>query len=482
MLLRQTLLYLPAQLLGPLAQFVAVIAWTHFLSPTGYGNFTLVTATQDFAYLVGMGWFTFYALRYYGDVTDPDEQARFRNTETVALAAGSVVQAVVGIGLLVFVVDIPLTPFVIAAVVIYMVTRMINTHFAERSRAVQAIGAYSVLQTVGPVAGLLLGLAATTMFQASAAVALAGYAVAQVAAIGLVAPLIGIGLKPQRMERGLVVRAMGYGLPLLVSGLFDWVGLNGIRFIVEWQMGAEGVGLLGVGWGLGQRGAAVAAMLVTAAAFPLALAHARKGGHKDGLAQLSRNGALLVAMLAPAVAGLHAISIPLVTLLVDPAFHDATMTILPLAVVAGALRNLRLHFADQTFLISERPGLVAFVDGAEAVVAVVSAWIGLQYGGLIGAAMGAAIGTALSATISFLIATLKFGLVIPWGAFVRIGIATLLMWLALHAVPEPQTILGLIGEVLLGAVIYGLALAAFYPRIVADFLRDRLARRAIAGE
>ena len=311
---------------------------------------------------------------------------------------------------------------------------------------------------------------------------LAGYALAQIAAIGLVAPLLGVGRHPRRLEHGLVRRAMTYGLPLLVSGLFDWIGLNGIRFIVEWEMGAKGVGLLAVGWGLGQRGPAVAAMLVTAAAFPLALAQARRGGHKDGFAQLSRNGALLVAALAPAVAGLHAISKPLVELLVAAPFHDATMAILPLAVLAGALRNVRLHFADQTFLIAERPGLVAVVDGAEAVVAVVSAWIGLRYGGLVGAAMGAALGTAISATVSFLIATLKFGLVIPVGAIARIVMASGVMWLALQEMPQPASIVGLVAEIVLGATIYGVLLAALHPRIVAETARAWLERRALPGE
>ena len=64
MLISHTLKYLPAQLLSPLAQLVSVIVWTHWLSPAEMGVFTLVTVTQELAYLGCLGWFAIYALRY----------------------------------------------------------------------------------------------------------------------------------------------------------------------------------------------------------------------------------------------------------------------------------------------------------------------------------------------------------------------------------------------------------------------------------
>ena len=50
MLLYQTLLYLPAQLLGPAFQLLAAVAWTHFLSPSEYGVLTLVIVTQELVF------------------------------------------------------------------------------------------------------------------------------------------------------------------------------------------------------------------------------------------------------------------------------------------------------------------------------------------------------------------------------------------------------------------------------------------------
>ena len=47
MLLRETILYLPAQLAGPLAQFLSVILRTYFLAPEEMGAFALIAAARE---------------------------------------------------------------------------------------------------------------------------------------------------------------------------------------------------------------------------------------------------------------------------------------------------------------------------------------------------------------------------------------------------------------------------------------------------
>ncbi len=59
MLIAHTLKYLPAQLLAPLAQVASVVLWTHWLAPQEMGVFTLVSVTQEMAYLGCLGWCAF---------------------------------------------------------------------------------------------------------------------------------------------------------------------------------------------------------------------------------------------------------------------------------------------------------------------------------------------------------------------------------------------------------------------------------------
>ena len=77
MLLRHTLLYLPAQFVGPLFQLVAMIVWTHVVDEHTLGIITLVTATHELLLIGFLAWWSQYALRYFGRYQDGSEASRF---------------------------------------------------------------------------------------------------------------------------------------------------------------------------------------------------------------------------------------------------------------------------------------------------------------------------------------------------------------------------------------------------------------------
>ena len=104
-------------------------------------------------------------------------------------------------------------------------------------------------------------------------------------------PKIGHGRSFWPVDREIVGHALRYGIPLIIGGALGWVGLNASRFIVNEMPGVAAAGLFAVGYGLGQRAAAVAAMLVTAAAFPLAVKSMEQGGSKAAMRQLADNSA-----------------------------------------------------------------------------------------------------------------------------------------------------------------------------------------------
>src|ERR1700743_3948419 len=93
MLLRNTLLYLPAQIIGPLAQLVSVIVWTHVVDESTLGVITLVTATHELLQIVFIAWWSQYALRFLGRYQDSGDAARFYRTENAMLLGSAVAQS-----------------------------------------------------------------------------------------------------------------------------------------------------------------------------------------------------------------------------------------------------------------------------------------------------------------------------------------------------------------------------------------------------
>jgi Na+-driven multidrug efflux pump len=151
-----------------------------------------------------------------------------------------------------------------------------------------------------------------------------------------------------------------------------------------------------------------------------------------------------------------------------------TLAVLPLSILAGAIRNLRAHVGDQVFLLHNRTRLMVVVAAIDAAVTVVLSAVCIRYWGLVGAA-GATVLAALAATaVSFAIGFSQFGLRLPIRHLTRIGLATLAMAALLGQMPEASSPVILAAHIAAGATMYVAVLAAEYtPLLLRIFLRPR---------
>jgi len=474
-LARNTLLYLPAQLLGPMFQFAVTVIWTHLLGPAGFGVVTFVVAAQEITGLAGLSWWSIFVVRFQQRFVGPDGM-RFRAMDSRMVAFGSLCQIVLAAPTLLLIGASPNLPLV-SATAAYLATRTALAHYSEWARSDHRIGVYTLAQFAAPVMGSGLSVVAALLLGADPAIALAAMAIGQ--AIGLALVLTRLRAWPRfgRLDRDVLADALRYGLPLVVSGGFAWAGANGIRVLVEMHDGIAGVGIFSAGWGLGQRLAVVFAMLCTAAAFPLAVERLESGDQAGALRQVSTNGVLMIGLLAPALAGIAFLSKPMVRLLIATQFQDATILILPLAMATSAVRMIRTHTADQTGLLLERTATMTAFNFLDALLALAGGGTGVYFGGVTGAAIGCLIGTCLGsvAPIAFSIAWL--GLPVPIGALVKILLATAIMCAPLWAAPAPATLVSMALHILLGASVYGLAILALFPEVRRALPTARLGAR-----
>jgi hypothetical protein len=221
-------------------------------------------------------------------------------------------------------------------------------------------------------------------------------------------------------------------------------------------------GLFAVGYGLGQRAAAVAAMLVTAAAFPLAVKSMEPNGSKVAMRQLADNSALLIAILAPGITGIFMLRAEIVHLLVAVPFRQVTLAILPLSMLAGSIRSLRAHFVDQAFLLHNRTRLMIVVAAIDATVTIVLSLVFIRYWGLVGAASATVVAALAAAAVSFAIAVVKFGLTLPLNHLAPVALATTAMAFLLGYLPEASSLVILAAHIAAGAVAYITLLVLLY--------------------
>ena len=480
MLIRQTMLYLPAQLLGPLAQLAGIVLWTHWLQPSDFGLFTLAIAAQEAVYLLFLFFWSQFLLRFLSGA-DEGLRQKVDVIEMWVFFANCILQVIVLFGLLCFVLPAWPSASLLATLFVFTFTRSYCTHLSERAKVSEAIGIYTVLQTVGPVVGLLIGCVWARLSTPGPEQVLAAYAIAQIVSLVIAIPRLRWYPRLKQPDSTVLRRACLYGLPLAASGLLAWVPANGIRFVIGHGMGIAAVGLFSVGWALGQRACAFSSMLVTAAAFPIALRLEADGKHEEALQQLSLNGALLCAVLLPTAMGLIVLAEPMMQAMISRQYIAVTLAILPLATMAGMVKNLRSHFINQPFLLAQKTALTLAIDVLETLALLVGVAIGLHFMGLVGAAWGALIAALIGALVSFFIAVYKLSMPVPGAHLAKITLATLVMGAVLHLLPPFAGWPRLIAAVILGGVVYTVTLALCYLDRLAD-LRTAWSTRALKKE
>ncbi|MGN6308793.1 MAG: lipopolysaccharide biosynthesis protein [Xanthobacteraceae bacterium] len=476
MLLKQTLLYMPAQIVGPLFQLIAMIVWTHIVNDHTLGVITLVTATHELLQIGLLAWWSQFVLRFFGRFDIDGTASGFYPTENVVLLVSVVLQSLLMIAMLRWVIAPDAGAALMTTAVCYVITRSFNLYIAERARVRQQIGIYSVQQIVGPAAGFIIGVVLIKWLGQRPEWPLAGYAIAQLIATIVVLPKLDFSFRLQPIDRGIIRHALQYGLPLIIGGGLGWIGLNASRFIVNDMLGVAAAGLFAVGYGLGQRAAAVAAMLVTAAAFPLAVKRMEESGSKAAMEQLTQNSALLIAILAPSIVGIFMLRTEIVTLLIAIPFQQATLAVLPLSVLAGAIRNLRAHFGDQVFLLHSRTRMMVAISSIDAITTIVAGIVCVSFWGVVGGAIATVVAAAAAAAASFAIGFRAFGLTLPVNHLLRILFATTAMTFGLQSIPQATSYTMLAAHITFGAAIYGIILALLYAPMLSRMLRHRLSQ------
>ncbi len=473
MLLKQTLRFLPAQVLGPLSQMIAAIVWTYWLDPDGLGTYAIVWSIQELVGLAALYWWSSYVLRYASALGSAEERAGLDATDLAVQMLAAVAQAALALGALWLVLGAaPAWPLALATLG-FTLTRNVSSHFADRARARFQAVPYTLLQSVGAVLGLILGLAAVAFIAPTAEILLWSYALAQLLGLAAALPLMRLSWARPTLNPTLMRGAWRYGAPLLVASVFAWVGSHAIRFVVETDLGMAAVGYMTVGWWLGLRLTMFASLLVTGASFSVAVERIREVGHRGALPQFATNSALLLAILVPSVAGVWLLTESLATILVAAPYVPATIEILPLAVAAGAIRAFKNHGSDQCFLLFERTTLNIWSTAIEAGSTILCCWIGLRLGGIYGAVEGCVVAAVISTALSFITANRLFGYHVRIADLARIALATGAMVGLLVLFPGATSLGSLLLQIAAGALAYGAVLAVLYPQ-PAQFILGKL--------
>ncbi|ACB96231.1 lipopolysaccharide biosynthesis protein [Beijerinckia indica] len=477
---RSTLLYLPAQLTGPLLQFLSVVIWAQTLSPAEVGVVTLIIALQEILFAALLMWWSHYMLRNIRKFSLNNSRSTFLKTELFAVAVSVFMQIVVSITIIAVYFDKNIIIPSYYIIVAFMISRSMSNYISERARAESMISLYSIMQILSPGLGLFISMVFLKFWQANAAAVLLGFTIAQFVSLAIGFVICDFGRAVPYLDKQILIQALKFGIPVMIASTIALVALNAPRFIVDHLVGIEAAGVFAIGYSLGLRASNFAVMLVTAGAYPLVVKKMVEEGLESAYEQLRKNIILVTIVVCPVAAGLIAINHDLIMLIVGKQFQEATFQVLPFTALAGLFRYLRGHTTDQVFLINSKPIYTTIISVLDLAMALVSAFIGVYLFGLVGGALGPMVSGFTTLIVSFLLCK-GFGFRPPVSAMSLACVSAALMALPIYYLPHTVNWLLLAIKVITGAAIYVLLIALLMPSERKTILSLVRGRRFVAA-
>lgn len=472
MLISNTLKYLPSQVLAPLSQFLSIILWTYFADEKLIGYITLITAFQELAMAMFVNWWMHYAMREYGHFKQHNQLTSFWQTSRCVIAVSSAIMVTAALLNLVLFVDNAASPTVCVLVALYAVFRARNNFNAAIASLEQQILRYSILTSIGPFVGLFIGVALLYQFGSDPLYPLLGYVLGEMLATVLAHQRQQIRLSWQP-DSQTVKQALHYGLPMIGAALCAWLILQYPRYFIAGTLSLEQAGLYAVGVGLGLRIASLITMMVTPAALPLLFKLVHEQGQQAAVAQLQQNLLLLLVVLLPGLLGLYAIMPVLVPVLVEQRFVEATMQVMPWALLAGGIEAIKNGYLNHYFFIHKKTASIFIYDTAMAIAVVGLCFFMVNLFGIQGGAMATAVALAagIGGIVSWLVLSARVRL--PYINILKTVFAVTVMFLLVDKVSAATAVTALALKIFVGALSYTALMLLMFRQDISGLIRLR---------
>ncbi|MEB8431769.1 oligosaccharide flippase family protein [Cocleimonas sp. KMM 6892] len=472
MLFRHSGIYILAKLIPGLMAFAALSLYTHLLTPSEYGVYTLIFTGTVFIHNVVFNWLSSGTLRYWSNQEYSDSQ--FINTLSTSLLRISSVVLVFALIAAAFFWDKTESLWVIAsfslliALALFTITQ--NLFSAKIEPA-----SYAFLTIVYSICSLTLGGLFSYMGYGATGV-IFGIALGTSIPALFVFKRLWLPYKKADFNKGLFKRLLTYGIPLAAAALVEEITKVSDRFMLAGIQGKDQAGLYAVGYDLSGNSILMIMSAINIAAYPVIIKLLDNEGVKAATDYFRHYVILLLGVSIPAVIGLNLVGPNLVHLLIDLDYQESVIFLLPWITSAIFLLGLQVFYFDLAFQLGHKT-----IASVKIAVAIAIINIGLNFWlipimGIHGAAIATISSFAVGSLLSAYFGRKYFSLPFPAIETFKIVIATLVMCLCLYWLRDKNGWGWLLLQLSIGAASYFVMMLLFNILDIRSMIKDRLAR------
>lgn len=475
--------YLPANLVQGLVGLLTIVTFTRLLTPAQFGDYALGFSVMTLVHTAGFVWNEAAMARFWARAVEGGDTPH--HSAAIYRAWGLLLMLLPLAAIIAWL--WPMSPDLRNAVLaglFAIAPRTLCKLAQERRRAAGEVRGAVLLDMGQTLGGFGLGALLALMGLGGAA-PLLGAGLAALACLPFILPQERSLARLGRAETARLREHAVYGLPVALSLILALVLATTDRFLLAHFLNEAAVGVYHAGYSLANRTLDVTFIWLGAAGGP-ALVMALERGGRDALAQAAREQAQLMALLTiPAATGLALVSAPLAQLMIGPELSAGAAHVTPWIALSGLLGGLTTYYFHQAFTLSRRTGLLIVAMTLPALANVVLNLILIPRFGLDGALWATPASFALGLVASALMGRRSLVLPVPWLTLAQAVGASAAMAFAVTRIPALGGLAELILKAGVGALVYGLIIAALDAGALRSRARGliaaRLAVRAAAG-
>lgn len=460
-MVKHALIYFVAFALPGVLGFFSFGVYTHVLTPTQYGVYSVGTSVAFLLGSVCFGWIRFSVGRYQSEAPDT-------NFIPFALICFAITGVVLGppavLGTLRFV---SLTPVAIAAVLVMTLGQAMFDITQEIRKARHQSLAFTRASVLRSLLSFVLTVSVAASFHLGSLVLFGiGGSFFLMALAFLVSNRH--ALTRESPQVALIGRFLRYGMPLSLSGLVFAGNATLARILVAGDLGAEAAGKFGAALDVTGQITGMLAGSIASIMGPAAIVAYRKSGPPGARRELTQGVTLFMAVLLPTVAGLIVTARPFAVVTSGHDFERMVGDLIPVLIVSRGLNVFSQFYLHLGFQIIEKPLRQVVCGSTTLVTNVLLNVILTRAYGLQGAAWALLIADAVGVAVSLVLLKPVFPMPFPGAALAKILGCVLVMVVGCE-LSQALLDLGPLATLLLtsalGAVLYA---ASGYAADVAD--------------
>lgn len=466
---KDLLKYLPGQALPALAGFITVPIYTRMFAPDQFGDYVLAAAAVEFLLLGTATGFGQAAVRFFSTYQLKSSLSSYFITVFSSIGFIVVTAAGIGAGFLALLRSfIPADLYLLLwlAILLFIVSACSAT-LMDVLRGQEKSIWYSVFSIIQSFGGIIFGLILVLGFR----MGIAGLIWGQT--LGFLVPMIpliwlttrSVDFRFARTDPAGYKQLWAFALPFTLGNLAYWTLSFSDRYILEIFRGGYEVGLYSVASKISWRTIQLLVNLFFLVPAPLISRLWEERGRQATEEALTAFTRIFFLIIIPAVSGITILAAPLVRLLADEAYFGGYPAIWLVACASMALGLTNLGISG--CLVANRTHLVARNQCLAAGASVILNLILVPMFGFMGAATSALLSFSLLAGLVAISSSRFLTWRWPLRSLWRVLIASAAMavsLLLLETVLPIATILwqvtSLLLSVMVGAMVYGLALWA----------------------